>query len=292
MRISEKKTLLSVEKLSIGFSQYVKGTRQRIIYPIADMHMDINEGEIVAVVGASGSGKSLLAHAVLGILPGNAVCGGRMTYRGEELTDKRKERLRGREISFIPQSVNYLDPLLRVGKQVQIGLDKKTARSVQEKLFARYDLKKSDGRLFPYELSGGMLRRVLFATSVREGVKLVIADEPTPGIHPEALSEILRQLKEFACDGAGVMFITHDLMSALDIADRVAVLKDGTTVEIADSAAFAGQGERLRTEYARRLWRALPQNDFDLEFKGMERGYDVADRRESGLLLREKPLDI
>ncbi len=268
MSVIQKKTLLKVENLSIGFSQYVKGTQKRLIRPIADMHMEIDEGEIVAVVGASGSGKSLLAHAVLGILPGNAICGGSFVYKGEELTEKRKEQLRGREISFIPQSVNYLDPLMRVGRQVQIGLDKKTAQAEQEKLFAQYDLKKSDGRLFPFELSGGMLRRVMFATSVREGVKLVIADEPTPGIHPQALSEILRQLKQFAKDGAGVMLITHDIMSALEIADRVAVIKDGTTVEISEAAAFEGKGEQLKTEYTQRLWRALPQNDFDLEFKG------------------------
>lgn len=267
MRNTPKKPLLQVENLSIGFSQYIKGTQKHIIRPITDLHVEIDEGEIVAVVGASGSGKSLLAHAVLGILPSNAISSGRIVYKGEELTEKRKEQLRGREVSFIPQSVNYLDPLMRVGRQVQIGLDTKTAQAQQDQLFAQYGLKKSDGRLFPFELSGGMLRRVLFATSVREGVKLVIADEPTPGIHPQALSEILRQLKQFAIDGAGVMLITHDMMSALEIADRVAVIKDGATVEISEAAAFEGKGERLKTEYTQRLWRALPQNDFDLEFK-------------------------
>jgi peptide/nickel transport system ATP-binding protein len=270
MSNAQTKPLLQVENLSIGFSQYFKGTQKHVIHPIANLHVDIDEGEIVAVVGASGSGKSLLAHAVLGILPGNAISSGSIIYKGEELTQRRKEQLRGREISFIPQSVNYLDPLMRVGRQVQIGLAKKTALAKQENLFAQYDLKKSDGRLFPFELSGGMLRRVIFATSVREGVQLVIADEPTPGIHPQALSEILRQLKQFANDGAGVMLITHDIMSALEIADRVAVIKDGTTVEISDVAAFEGKGERLKTKYTQRLWRALPQNDFDLEFKGKE----------------------
>ncbi|MFC4597181.1 ATP-binding cassette domain-containing protein [Cohnella hongkongensis] len=272
MRDIHKNALLKVENLSIGFSQYVKGTRKRIVQPIAGMHVEIGEGEIVAVVGASGSGKSLLAHAVLGILPGNAICSGSIVYRGEELTERRKEQLRGREISFIPQSVNFLDPLMRVGRQVQIGLDPKRAKADQEKLFEQYGLRISDGQLFPFELSGGMLRRVLFATSVREGVKLVIADEPTPGIHPEALAEILRQLKRFAAEGAGVMLITHDIVSALDIADRVAVIKDGTTVEIAAADAFEGAGERLQTEYTRRLWRALPHNDFDLEFQTREGG--------------------
>ncbi|AKL96552.1 ABC-type dipeptide/oligopeptide/nickel transport system, ATpase component [Clostridium aceticum] len=253
---------LKVEKLSISFIQYVRATKTRIIQPISDLSVDIKEGEIMAVVGASGSGKSLLAHAILGILPGNAICQGNIIYRGEELTDERKEQLRGKEIAFIPQSVNYLDPLMKVGKQVQIGLHKKTAEKQQKQLFAKYELKESDGELFPFELSGGMLRRVMFATCVREGVRLVVADEPTPGIHPEALSEILSQLADFAKNGAGVMLITHDIVSALEVADRVAVIKDGKTVEIADAKAFQGKGEQLKEEYTRKLWNALPQNEF------------------------------
>ena len=157
-----------------------------------------------------------------------------------------------------------------VGRQVQVGLQADKAQEVQQKLFKQYDLDPSVGRLLPYELSGGMLRRVLFATSLREGIRLVIADEPTPGIHPEALSEILRELARFARNGAGVMLITHDILSALEIADRVAVIEEGRTVEVAEASAFAGNGEALQTVYTRRLWRALPQNDFDLEFRSEE----------------------
>lgn len=285
MSTQHKKPLLQVEQLAIGFSQYYKGIRKRVVQPISDLHVDIHEGEIVAVVGASGSGKSLLAHAVLGILPGNAICSGRMLYMGDELTEARKQQLRGNEISFIPQSVNYLDPLMPVGKQVQIGLEKNIAKQAQQALFQQYGLKVSDGKLYPHELSGGMLRRVMFATSVREGVKLVIADEPTPGIHPAALSEILKQLKQFALEGAGVMLITHDLISALEIADRVVVIENGTTIEASEAAAFSGKGEHLKHEYTRRLWRALPQNEFDLEFQEREVVQIAAYREEAGVLL-------
>ena len=260
--LKTEQPLLKVENLSIGFSQYFRGTQKRVIQPISNLQVDIEAGEIVAVLGASGSGKSLLAHAILGILPSNAICSGSIMYRGEELTEKRKAGLRGREISFIPQSVNYLDPLMPMGRQVQIGLAKESAQEKQQKLFAHYGLKESDGKLYPHELSGGMLRRVLFATSVREGVKLVIADEPTPGIHPQALAEILKQLRQFAREGAGVMLITHDIMSAVKIADRVAVINDGQTIEVSQVSAFSGTGEQLKTDYARRLWRALPQNGF------------------------------
>ncbi|MBO1002210.1 ATP-binding cassette domain-containing protein [Pseudogracilibacillus auburnensis] len=265
MSRGQEQPLLQVRNLSISFSQYFKGTKQRVIRPITNMNIEINEGEVMAVVGASGSGKSLLAHALLGILPRNAICEGTILYQGEPLTEERKALLRGREISFIPQSVNYLDPLMPVGKQVQIGLKKNVAKTVQRRLFQQYDLQESDGSLFPHELSGGMLRRIMFATSIREEAKLVIADEPTPGIHPQALAEVLKQLKQFAEKQAGVMFITHDIISALEVADRVAVIHEGSIIEVSRAEAFEGKGEHLKTDYTRKLWRALPQNDFDLE---------------------------
>ena len=258
----KKHKILNVENLSISFTQYVKGLKTKKISPIKSLSVSINEGEILAVVGASGSGKSLLAHAVLGILPKNATCGGEITYCGMPLTEEKKAKLRGKEISFIPQSVNYLDPLMRVAEQVKIGLPKNEANNIQQELFLRYGLKEKVGQLYPFELSGGMLRRVLFATSVKSGIKLVIADEPTPGIHPEALSAILNQLRKFADDGAAVMLITHDIISALTVCDKVTVLKDGSTIETTLAENFSGKGEKLQNEYTRSLWNALPQNSF------------------------------
>jgi peptide/nickel transport system ATP-binding protein len=267
---SAKSPLLTVENLTIGFARYIGPLKRSVLQVIVDLNASVGEGEVVTIVGASGSGKSLLAHAILGILPGNSVISGRMIFDGEELTPERQALLRGKEIAFIPQSVNFLDPLMRVGRQVRIGFEKKTAAIKQKKLFERFGLKESDGDLFPFELSGGMLRRTLFATCAREGVRLIVADEPTPGIHPEALAEILNQLRQFADAGAGVMLITHDIVSALRISDRVVVIRDGRTVEVAEASAFAGQGERLKQEYSRSLWRALPENDFDLMFQEVE----------------------
>lgn len=258
-----KKEVLKVEDLSIGFVQYVKGLRTRVVQPINALNLTIYEGEIMAVVGASGSGKSLLAHAILGILPNNAICEGNIYYQETLMNDELKEALRGKEISFIPQSVNYLDPLMKVSKQVMIGLDG-DAEKKQKNLFKRYDLKEEDGSLYPFQLSGGMLRRVLFATSVREGIKLIIADEPTPGIHPKALSAVLNQLRQFAQAGAAVMLITHDIVSALTVSNRVTVLKDGYTIESTLAENFRGRGEHLNHPYSRELWNALPQNQFDI----------------------------
>lgn len=260
--MKDNKCILTVENLSVSFSQYVKGLKQKMVTPIGSLSIQIDAGEVHAIIGASGSGKSLLAHAVLGILPYNAICSGSMTYMGEPLTEKRKEQLRGREIAFIPQSVNYLDPLMKAGKQIRVGLPKQTAANTEKQLLEKYGLKPEVKDRYPYELSGGMLRRILFATSVREGMRLVIADEPTPGIHPEALCAILNQLRSFADEGAAVMLITHDIISALAVSDRVTVLQDGRAIETVDAGCFEGRGERLLHPYTRALWSCLPSNEF------------------------------
>lgn len=266
--MNKTQALLEVKNLSIGFNQYVKGLKTQCITPIKSLSIDICPGEIHAVIGASGSGKSLLAHAILGILPGNSVCNGKIMYNGLPLTEERKAELRGKEISFIPQSVNYLDPLMKVSEQVKIGLPKSKASAIQKDLFKRYGLEEADGHLYPFQLSGGMLRRVLFATSVRDDIQLIIADEPTPGIHPEALSAVLNQLRQFANDGTGVMLITHDIISALTVCDRVTVLNNGYTIETTEAKNFSGDGEGLQDDYTRSLWNALPQNNFSLYKEG------------------------
>lgn len=254
--------ILKASNVSISFKQYTKGLGTRTLTPVKSLDIEICSGKILAVVGASGSGKSLLAHAIMGILPANATVQGEMRYKGIPITSDSIRRFRGTEIAFIPQSVNYLDPLMKVGPQVKIGLPRDRASQVQAELFNRYGLSPEAGGLYPGQLSGGMLRRVLFATSVRDNIKLVIADEPTPGIHPEALKAILDELRRFADAGMAVMLITHDIVSALTVCDDVTVFKQGSIVETAPAKSFSGAGDLLKTRYARQLWRSLPQNDF------------------------------
>lgn len=254
--------MLEVNNLSISFIQYQTGLKQRTLQVISDFSITINAGEILAVVGSSGSGKSLLAHAILGILPKNALVSGTMLYKGKELTPERQKELRGNEIALIPQSVNFLDPLMRVGAQVRISVHGSEAKEKQRKIFERYSLDSEVENLFPFQLSGGMARRVLVASAVVGGAKLIIADEPTPGLHPEVVKETLRHLREIADEGCAVMLITHDIGTALDIADHIAVFYSGTTVEVAPVSDFSGKGESLRHPYTKALWNALPQNGF------------------------------
>ncbi|MFC5946570.1 ATP-binding cassette domain-containing protein, partial [Micromonospora harpali] len=109
--------LLSLENLSVGFTRYAGATRARTVTGVTSLSLDIAPGEILAVIGASGSGKTLLAQAILGILPANATVSGRILFDGTLLDERRLRTLRGSEISYIPQSVNNLDPLMTVGRQ-------------------------------------------------------------------------------------------------------------------------------------------------------------------------------
>ena len=257
-----QEALLEVRNLAVSFLQYEKGLRQRIVHPIEDLTLDIRLGEVLAVVGSSGSGKSLLAHSILGILPPNATQTGEIYYKGVRLTPEEQKRLRGKEITLIPQSVNYLDPLMKVGKQVRYTAGKGRGKFIQENLFHRFHLPASAGEKYPFQLSGGMIRRVLISTAISGGAQLIIADEPTPGLHPDALKKVLKHLRELADEGRSILFITHDLMAARSIADRIAVMNAGATLEIAEADKFAGKGEGLIHPYSRALWRALPENEF------------------------------
>ena len=168
--------VLEVEGLSISFTQYDKGVRQRSLPVIRDLDLTIRPGQVVAVVGSSGSGKSLLAHGILGILPYNARQSGSIRYRGEPLTPRRAEEQRGREIVLIPQSVGYLDPLMQVGPQIRKGRRDPASRARSREILGRYHLGSEVEALYPFELSGGMTRRVLISTAVVEAPSLVIAD--------------------------------------------------------------------------------------------------------------------
>ncbi|MDB9528967.1 ABC transporter ATP-binding protein [Oscillatoria sp. CS-180] len=257
--------MLTVSNLGITFTQYDQGLRRKQLTVITDLDLTVQAGELVAVVGASGSGKSLLAHALLGILPDNAQLSGTIEFQGAPLTPERCKALRGKAIALIPQSIGYLDPLMTVGRQVQrVGqlnsLPAGSARTLMERTFARYDLPAHTPKAYPFQLSGGMARRVLVSTAVVTPAQLVIADEPTPGLHPDVVAETLNHLRELAQEGRGVILITHDIEAALQIADRVAVFYAGTTVEIADAKDFALGN--LRHPYTQALWRSLPQNDF------------------------------
>ena len=279
--------ILKVENLNLTFTQYTKGLKRRELQVLNEMNLTVCEGEVLAVVGASGSGKSLLAHAILGILPYNAVEEGNIFYKGNLLTQREKERLRGREIALVPQSVTFLDPLLKVGKQIEISLSvgnrykrddrfeagansnpniaSKEVESDEEKvknLLVKYGLDPSVADYYPHQLSGGMARKVLLCTALATDCKLIIADEPTPGLDETSLAEALGDFRRLADMGKAVLLITHDLESALTIADRVAIFYEGTTLEVAPISAFEAESLSDLHPYTRALIEALPGRGF------------------------------
>ena len=136
---------LEIRNFSLVFRMYDTGIRKTDLQVITDLNLSLRPGEIHAVVGSSGSGKSLLAHAILGILPRNASCGGEMLWFGQSLTPALQKKLRGNQLALVPQSVNYLDPLMRVGKQV--SRNRKTAIET----LRRYELDNRVAKMYPFE---------------------------------------------------------------------------------------------------------------------------------------------
>ena len=261
MSYSNKFHILEIQDLSISFRQYEKGIRQVDLPVISRLNVTVHEGEIVAVVGSSGSGKSLLAHAILGLLPSNAMCSGEFFFLQEPLTPERMEKLRGKEIALVPQSVTYLDPLMKVGKQVRRGRRDRETVSRQRELFSQYGLAQEVEEKYPFACSGGMSRRILLATALMENPRLIIADEPTPGMELSLAGKAMEDFRRFADMGNGVLLITHDIELALKVADRIAVFYAGTTVEEALVSDFESE-ELLRHPYTKALWRAMPRNGF------------------------------
>lgn len=237
-----QKPLLEVSDLSVSFRMYDSGLEQKQLPVISSLSLKVLPGEILAVAGSSGSGKSLLASAILGILPGNATVSGSLRFDGEPLTPERQAKLRGTEIALVPQSVAFLDHLMKVGAQVD-GHRKPRPTERRRKLFRRFGLPEQTERLYPFQLSGGMARRVLVSTALLTSARLIIADEPTPGMSLEQAEEALAMFRAMADEGKGVVLITHDIDLAFHIADRIAVFYAGTTVETAPAADFR-QGRR------------------------------------------------
>lgn len=259
----KKEPILSVKDLSVSFQMYDNGLEKYDLKVISNLTLDVRPGEIVAIAGSSGSGKSLLAHAVMGLLSENASISGEISYKGKVLSQKEKEALRGKEMALVPQSVSYLDPLMKVGTQVRGRKADKEIIKAQREIFRRFHLDEKTEQLYPFQLSGGMARRVLVSTAVLSGAEVIIADEPTPGLDLEMALEALKIFRELSDEGKAVILITHDIDLAFHIADRIAVFYAGTTVEIAAAKDFLEGVDALRHPYSKALWKALPQNGFE-----------------------------
>lgn len=264
-RDRSKNFLLEINNLSLIITRYDTGFIERKIQIFSDLNLTVKRGEIVAIVGASGSGKSLLAHSIIGLLPENAELRGELFFRGKPLTQVNQMNMRGKEIALIPQSVNALNPLLKIKDQIypphMKGKDPRTLYDYLRQMKLHPNVLEK----YPFELSGGMARRVLVTTALLSDASLIIADEPTPGLDPTVLQETRKLLKKLAQTGKGVLLITHDIGTATTIAHKIAVFKQGKVIEQTEAQNFSKSGDKLKHPFTKALWKALPENKFCLK---------------------------
>ena len=248
MSCLDKFHILEIENLSVVFHQYAKRTKKQELPVISNLNVSVHEGEIVAVVGSSGSGKSLLAHAILGLLPSNAEVKGRFDFLEEPLTEERMKAVRGNEIALVPQSVNYLDPLMKVGKQVQGTERSKHVLKRQRELFLSYGLQEETEDLYPFECSGGMSRRILLSTALMGNTRLLIADEPTTALDVTIQASILKLLKELQETlGITVLFIANNMSLVSAFCDRIGILHEGRIIEEGETERIIHAPEQAYT---------------------------------------------
>ena len=268
--------LLQLDDVSVGFERYAgRGVLapRETRFVMEHLSLSLHEGEILALVGASGSGKTLIADTIMGLFAANAQVTGRVWFDGDAMDERSLTPLRGNRIAFVPQSVESLDPLQRVGHQIERlaqGMTKQEARARRRELFARYRLDEEAARRYPFELSGGMARRLLLIGALMNRPRVIVADEPTPGLDMELAVRAMDDFRTFADEGGGVLLITHDIELALRVADRIAVFENGTVVEETAVTSFASP-DLLQHPFSKALWHALPEHGMEIDEKRHER---------------------
>ena len=261
--------VLSIERLHVGLPAR-RGTAPRLL--LRGVDLSIGAGEVHALVGESGAGKSMVGRTVLGILPASVrVFDGSVRLLGHDwlgLPETLRRKHLGSDITLIPQDPqSALNPAYTIGRQtgdvlrLHLGLDVAQARERAAQLLAAVQIRDPAQVLdqYPHELSGGMRQRVLIAIAFACRPKLIVADEPTTALDVTVQREILRLLRALQRDeGAAVLFITHNLGLVAKLCDRVSVIHSGRIVEDGTVNAIF---EAPRTDYTRALFAATPRHD-------------------------------
>ena len=256
--------LLDVKDLTVEFA-----TRRGTVTAVRSVDLAIAKGETVGIVGESGSGKSVTSYAVMRILDrAGRIADGTIVYGGVDLTAAREAEMRdirGREISMIFQNPRLaLNPIRKVGLQLQDvlrthALAGDDARGKAIDLLRQVRIANPEERYhaYPFELSGGMCQRIVFALALACRPQLLIADEPTTGLDVTTQKAVMDLVVDLTrARGMSTILITHDLGLAATYCDRVVVMQKGEVVETASSSAiFRSPGH----PYTRRLMRATPR---------------------------------
>ncbi len=236
--------LLEVDDLYVEFH-----TEEGVARAINGVSFDLREGETLAVLGESGSGKSVTAQAIMGILdiPPARVAGGEIRYCGHDLLtmdDEERRRVRGPEISIIFQdALSSLNPVFPVGWQIaemfrkHRGMNRSDALEQAIRLMDRVQIPGARQRVkaYPHQFSGGMRQRIMIAMAIALDPAVLIADEPTTALDVTVQAQIMGLLQELQEEREmGLILITHDLGVVADVADRIAVMYAGRIVEQAE----------------------------------------------------------
>lgn len=235
--------LLSIKGLGVEFRN-----ADRTIQALDKIELSIKEREKVAIVGETGSGKSVLLLALLRILPASAQISGRIYYKGKDilgLADDSMRQIRGSEMAYVPQGTgNALNPVLKIGFQVaeplriHSGLKKAPALKRAIVLLGQMGIEEAEERVFdyPHHYSGGMKERALVAMALASEADLILADEPTKGLDWGKREDILRIFQSL--NSKTILTVTHDLRFAERFAQRVVVIYASKIVEIAPQGTF------------------------------------------------------
>ena len=258
--------LLQVEGLRVEFR-----SRRGAAMVLNGVDLHLNPGETLCVVGESGCGKSMTALALLRLVPSppGRISGGRVTYRGEDLTqasEARMREVRGDRISMIFQEpMTSLNPVYTVGDQIgetlrlHAGLSPAAARQRAIEMLRQVGIPAPERRLddYPHQLSGGMRQRVMIAMALACQPDVLIADEPTTALDVTVQAQIFDLLRDLQRDkGTAIMLITHDMGAVAEMADRVIVMYAGRVIEQGSTAQVLGTPQH---PYTRGLIACLPE---------------------------------
>ena len=257
--------LLDVKDLSVSFV-----TRNGTNKAVDNVSFTVEERQITAIIGESGSGKSVSCYAMLGLVPSppGRIDGGTAYFQGQDLlalSEAELRAIRGRDIAMIFQDpMTCLNPFMKIGDQLiepltlHKGLAKAPARAQAEALLDEVGIRDPQAAMsaFPHEFSGGMRQRVMIAMALINEPKLLIADEPTTALDVTIQAQILKLIAELQTKrDIGVLFISHDLAVVSDIADQIVVMEKGKVVESGQPRTIFDDPQH---PYTQKLLAAIP----------------------------------
>ena len=257
--------LLNVDNLSVSFV-----TRNGTNSAVDNVSFSVEERQITAIIGESGSGKSVSCYAMLGLVPSppGRIDGGTAHFQGQDLlalSEGELRAIRGRDIAMIFQDpMTCLNPFMKIGDQLiepltlHKGLAKGPAREQAMALLDEVGIRDPQGAMsaFPHEFSGGMRQRVMIAMALINEPKLLIADEPTTALDVTIQAQILKLIADLQTKrDIGVLFISHDLAVVSDIADQIVVMEKGKVVESGQPKAIFNNPQH---PYTQKLLAAIP----------------------------------